>query len=353
MLHFIVMTSLPTPANELPASREFEEFFDRLPSSTASNIQPSVALAPFTTLRVGGPADLYFDARDADELAVVIQAAQLSKIDTFLLGGGSNVCICDHGVRGLVVHNRCRFASVGRTTVVDCGYVFWTLFQKAAQASLSGLEFAVGIPGSVGGALVSNAGAYRQNICDIVREIEVVEDGARKPVGPEWMDFSYRDSRLRRPEPATGALIRTTLELTPGSRREILARARDNQRQRIFKQPWLPSAGSFFKNVVSHELAESLPDLPGPMKQAGVVPAGFLSAACGCKGLTVGGAQISRRHGNFVVNSGDATAQEIRTLTGQVKQRVFERFGVRLHEEVMFVGDWPEGDWRALASAGE
>jgi UDP-N-acetylmuramate dehydrogenase len=285
-------------------------------------------------------------------MAAVIAAAQQVGITYFLLGGGSNVCIGDRGVRGLVVHNRCRFASVGTTTTVDSGYAFWTLFQKAAQLSLAGLEFAVGIPGSVGGALVSNAGAYRQNVCDIVREIDVVEEGVRKTVGPEWMGFSYRDSRLRRPEPTSAALIRTTMVLSLGSRREILARARDNQRQRIFKQPWLPSAGSFFKNVYDKELVEQVPDLPASMKQAGVVPAGFLSAACGCKGLRVGGAQISRRHGNFVVNRGDATAQDIRTLTGIVKERVHERFGVRLQEEVMFVGDWPEGDWRVLAAAG-
>lgn len=336
---------------ELSQARQ-SKFFRLLSNHVAADVSRAVPLAAFTTLRVGGPADLYYDARDADSLVDVLVAAHRAEIPYFLLGGGSNVCISDRGVRGLVVHNRCRFVSVGSTSVVDCGYPFWTLFQKAAQASLAGLEFAVGIPGSVGGALVSNAGAYRQNICDIVREIEVVENGERKSVGPEWMEFSYRDSRLRRPEQVDAALIRVTLELKPGSRREILARARDNQRQRIFKQPWLPSAGSFFKNVISTELAESLPDLPDSMKKAGVVPAGFLSAACDCKGLRVGGAQISRRHGNFVVNHGDAIAEDIRALTSMVKSRVYERFGIRLQEEVLFVGDWPDGDWRVLAQRG-
>lgn len=303
-------------------------------------MRPDEPLWRYTTLRVGGPADLFFEARDADALAAVTSAAQRAGAPLFLLGGGSNVCVSDRGVRGLVVRNLSAAAEIGQTTRVDCGHTFMGLFLKAARAGLSGLEFAVGIPGSVGGALVSNAGAYRQNIDVLIQAVEVVEGGERKTVPPQWMGFAYRDSRLRQPDAPPVALLGVTLRLTPRSRREILARARDNQRQRIFKQPWLPSAGSFFKNVYDRALAEQLPDLPRAMKEAGVVPSGFLSAACACKGLTVGGAQISRRHGNFVVNRGGATAQDIVDLTRIVKQRVHERFGVALQEEVLFVGEW-------------
>jgi len=294
----------------------------------------------YTTLRVGGPADLYIRVAEADDLAEVAAIAQLQGIPYFLLGGGSNICVSDKGIRGLVLHNLCRHCEIGPITRVDSGYPMMQLFLDSARASLSGLEFAVGIPGSVGGAMVSNAGAYRQNICDLVVEIDVVEGGTRKKVGPEWMEFSYRDSRLRRPESPPATIIAVTLKLEPKPRIEIMARARENQRQRIYKQPWYPSAGSFFKNVYNRALAESLPDLPAPMKEAGVVPAGYLSAACGCKGLTVGGAQISRRHGNFVVNRGHATAEDIRTLAEIVKARVRERFGVELQEEVLYVGEW-------------
>jgi UDP-N-acetylmuramate dehydrogenase len=315
-------------------------FSDSLPKNLRSKLKLNQHLWRYTTLRVGGPADLYFAATGTDELAEVVAAAQQHNIPYFLLGGGSNVCISDSGVRGLVVHNLCIRAEVGEITRVDAGYNFMTLFQKSARASLSGLEFAVGIPGSVGGALVSNAGAYRQNICDIVLDIDVVEDGERKTVDPSWMQFSYRDSRLRQPEASPAALIATTLRLTPKDRLSIMARARDNQRQRIFKQPWYPSAGSFFKNVYDRNLVDLLPELPKAMKEAGVVPAGYLSASCGCKGLTVGGAQISARHGNFVVNRGNATASNIRELTGIVKEKVREKFGVELHEEVLFAGDW-------------
>ena len=319
-----------------------QSLFDALPDRIRGEITRNEPLWRFTTLRVGGAADLYYRATDSDALADVIAAAQRLHFPHFVLGGGSNVCISDRGIRGLVIHNECRICDVGEITRVDSGYVFMKLFLDAARRGLSGLEFAVGIPGSVGGAMVSNAGAYRQNICDLVVDGDVVELGERKTVAPEWMGFSYRDSRLRRAGGPPATIIGVTLKLEPKARTEILARARENQRQRIFKQPWYPSAGSFFKNVYDRKLAEQLPELPAAMKEAGVVPSGYLNAAVGCKGLTVGGAQISRRHANFVVNRGRATATDIRTLTGMVKQRVMDRFGVELEEEVLYVGDWPE-----------
>jgi len=294
-----------------------------------------------TTLRVGGPADYYLHAEEAEVLAEVAALAQRLNLPHFLLGEGSNICVADAGVRGLMLHNGCRRARIGPVTCVDAGHNFMALFVKTMQAGLSGLEFAVGIPGTVGGALVSNAGAYRANICDLVQEIDVVEAGVRRCVGPEWMEFSYRDSRLRRASGSAAVLVGVTLRLTPASKREIRMKARDLQMQRILKQPWEPSAGSWFKNVYDTGLAESLPKLPAAMKQAGVVPAAYLSEACGCKGYQVGGAGISGRHANFIVNLGGATAEELRQAAAHLKSRVLERFGVRLEEEVLCVGDWP------------
>jgi UDP-N-acetylmuramate dehydrogenase len=329
------------PQTQHPAPST-QQLLAALPKNIRDRATRDQPLWHLTTLRVGGPADFYYRAATADDFADAVGAAQASGIPHFVLGGGSNICISDRGIRGLVIHNDCRRCDIGQITQVDAGYIFMKLFQDAARHSLSGLEFAVGIPGSVGGAMVSNAGAYRQNICDLVVDIDVVERGQRQTVPPEWMGFSYRDSRLRRPGGPPAAIVAVTLKLEPKPRREILARARDNQRQRIYKQPWYPSAGSFFKNVYDRNLADQLDDLPVPMKEAGVVPSGYLSAACGCKGLTIGGAQISRRHANFVVNRGHATAADIRNLTGIVKTRVRERFGVDLEEEVLYVGDWSD-----------
>ena len=289
-------------------------------------------------LRVGGPADYFFEAKRRGELAEIAAAAQKHGLPLFLLGEGSNICVGDAGIRGMVVRNACDSAEIGPITRADAGHNFMRLFVRTMQAGLSGLEFAVGIPGTVGGALVSNAGAYRANICDLTREIEVVEDGERKTVAPEWMRFSYRDSRLRR-ENYPAVLLGVTLELTPAPKTEIRLKAKDFQFQRILKQPWEPSAGSWFKNVYDRDLAESLPTLPDAMKRAGVVPAAYLSEACQCKGLQVGNAAVSPRHANFLVNRGGATAADFLRLAETVKERVRERFGRELEAEVLTVGE--------------
>jgi len=297
-------------------------------------------MSQHTSLRVGGAADYFIAATTPDVLAEAAALAQRFDLPHFVLGAGSNVCVSDAGIRGMVLQNLCRNAQIAELTYVDAGHNLMELFVRTMQTGLSGLEFAVGIPGTVGGALVSNAGAYRANICDLVQEIDVVEGGERRRVSPDWMGFSYRDSRLRRQggEPAT--LIGACLKLHPAPKTEIRLKAKDFQMQRILKQPWEPSAGSWFKNVYDHALAESLATLPDAMKQAGVVPAAYLSEACGCKGFRVGGAGVSLRHANFIVNCGGASAAEIRQTAEHVKARVLARFGVLLEEEVLYVGAW-------------
>jgi UDP-N-acetylmuramate dehydrogenase len=308
---------------------------------TQALIRQNEPMSRHTTLRVGGVADWFLAADDTDVFAETVAIAQKYRLPHFILGEGSNVCVSDAGVRGMVIKNACKRAEIGKITHADCGHSFMKLFLKTMRANLSGLEFAVGIPGTVGGALVSNAGAYRANICDLVREIEVVENGERKRVPPDWMEFSYRDSRLRREgTQVTAALVSVTLELTPASKTHIRRQAKDFQMQRILKQPWEPSAGSFFKNVYDKTLAESLPNLPNGMKKAGVVPAAYLSEACGLKGYSVGGAGISPKHANFIVNCGNATASDIRAVADEVKRRVQDKFGVTLEEEVMSLGVW-------------
>jgi UDP-N-acetylmuramate dehydrogenase len=317
----------------------WSEALDQLSPRTREQIRFGEPLSLHTTLRVGGPAELFLHARDRDTLAEAAALAQTRGLPVFLLGEGSNVCIGDSGLPGLTIRNGCRAVEIGPVTHAECGCNFMRLFVLTMRAGLSGLEFAVGIPGTVGGALVSNAGAYRSNICDLVRRVEVVEAGERKWVGPEWMEFSYRDSRLRRDGGKPAALLAVELELRPAEKREIRLKARDIQYQRILKQPWEPSAGSWFKNVLDRDLAESLPTLPRAMKEAGVVPAGYLTEACGLKGFTIGGAMIAPRHANFIVNRGGATATDLRAVAEIARRRVQEKFGVCLEPEVMSLGE--------------
>ncbi|GIV08616.1 MAG: UDP-N-acetylenolpyruvoylglucosamine reductase [Fimbriimonadales bacterium] len=297
-----------------------------------------------TTLRVGGPAALFYKTRDLEEFARISLWAHQHAVPVFVMGHGSNILVSDAGFPALVLYNACQRFAIDKVTYAETGVSFRDLFLKTAQVGLSGLEFAVGIPGTLGGALVSNAGAYRSNIADLLLELDVVSEGVRMRVPPDWMEFSYRDSRLRRPNAPPTSLLSVRMRLQPDCRREILRRAREFQRQRILKQPPESSAGSFFKNVYDHALAERLPSLPSPMRAAGVVPAGYLIEACGLKGYTVGGACVSRKHANFLVNRGWATAREFDALAQHIERVVYETYGVRLEREVLRVGDWKSAD---------
>lgn len=258
------------------------------------------------------------------------------------LGWGSNVLPADAGVPGLVVLNRTSALHVGSDgeVQVDSGVGFGDLFVKTAQHELAGLEFAVGIPGTVGGALVSNAGAYRSSIAEFLTGLEVATPAGRAWVGPEWMGFAYRDSVLRRPGAPQAIVLRLRMRLPQGSPKRIYDEARDYQRQRISKQPPSPSAGSFFKNVVDPDLAKTIPGLTDGMRAAGVVPAGFLIEACGLKGHRLGGAMLGVRHANFLLNVANAKAFDLRALAELAQARVRERFGVALEPEVLYLGRW-------------
>lgn len=308
----------------------------------------TVPLRLFTTLKAGGDAELFFRARTSNQLAEGAIFCQSTGLKMTTLGWGSNVLPSDDGVSGVVAVNEAATIEIleDGEVIVDSGCGFQDLFLKTAQASLGGLEFAVGIPGTVGGALISNAGAYRSNVSEFLTEIEIVFEGKRQWVSPDWMEFSYRDSRLRRGNDEQCSILRVKLKLPSRSPKEIYDEARDYQRQRISKQPPPASAGSFFKNVNDKELAERLDNLPSRLKDAGVVPAGYLIEKSGLMGTRIGGAMFAQSHANFIVNVGNASAFEIRKLALMGKAVVYERFGVILEEEVLYLGEWQRFDDR-------
>ena len=303
---------------------------------------PRVDLRPYTTLRAGGPADFFLRADNVDALAEGARWAWKRGLKVTPIGWGSNVLPADAGVPGLVVLNRTHRLSVTDEGEVeaDSGVGFGDLFVRTAQHGLAGLEFAVGIPGSVGGALVSNAGAYRSSVAEFLTGLEVVTPAGRAWVGPEWMAFAYRDSVLRRAGAPPALVLRVRMGLPKGDPKRIYDEARDYQRQRISKQPPSPSAGSFFKNVVDRDLAQTIPGLTDGMRSAGVVPAGFLIEACGLKGYRIGGAMLGTRHANFLLNVANATASDLRALAEHAQTVVRERFGVALEPEVLYLGRW-------------
>jgi UDP-N-acetylmuramate dehydrogenase len=321
------------------------------------NLEFNRPLRALTTLAAGGNAEQYVFAGDLDTMAKAALEAQTEGITVTVLGWGSNVLVSDKGIGGLVIHNGARritfqggFGQSG-TVIVETGAAFQDLFLKTAQASLHGFEYAVGIPGTVGGALVSNAGAYRSQISEFLKELEICEGGVRRWVDPSWMEFGYRDSKLRRSRDPGGALLLSArFELPTRKPWDIYAEARDYQRQRIFKQPPSASAGSFFKNVTDRELAQRLPTLPEPLREKGIIPAGYLLEAVGLKGYRRGPVAFGSRHANFILNLGGASATEIRRLAQHGQSRVYQAYGVKLEEEVLYIGDWSGVDWGAFKS---
>ena len=316
-------------------------------SANSQTILHGVPLAPYTTLKAGGPAEFFYRAFSGDSLANALQEGQgLGAQKVTVLGWGSNVLPSDKKVPGLVVINQANRIDIDEDGLVEaeCGCGFQELFLKAAQHGLGGLEFAVGIPGTLGGALVSNAGAYRSCVSEFLTKLEVATAEGRAWVDPSWMQFSYRDSLLRSPSAPAAVLLRVRMQLPVRKGKDIYDEAREYQRQRISKQPPPASAGSFFKNVNDHALAARLETLPPKMREAGVVPAGYLIEGSGLKGFGMGGAQFGAKHANFMLNVGNASAKNIRKLAEYVKGVVFGDYGVLLEEEVLYLGDWDGWD---------
>jgi UDP-N-acetylmuramate dehydrogenase len=297
----------------------------------SGRVRPDAPLAPYTTFKVGGPADFLIDTRETPELLDAIRLAHAHRVPVRVLGGGSNVLISDEGVRGLVL--RPRGGEIGRigerlvradAAVTINGLVRWTI-----NRGLAGLEAWAGTPGTVGGAIVGNAHWMQVNIGDLVESVRLAKpDGTLLQVPADRMQFSYDYSRLKR---SGETLVWAAFRIVPGGDPEILrATARQSLAFRKRTQPLeSPSAGCIFMN----------PDAIRDRVPEGIPPsAGALVDRAGLKGATEGGAQISVTHANFIINTGQATAADIATLIDRCKREVGAQFGVELREEIVRLG---------------
>src|SRR5687768_2500355 len=298
----------------------------------ADRIQRRVALAPFTTFKIGGPADLFFEARSADELARAVIVARENGVPYFVLGLGANILIGDRGFRGLVIRNAAdafEFSSSGKLRT-ESGAVIKTLIQEAARLGWSGIEHYVGIPSTVGGAIWQNLhflspAPERERTMFIAEVFEacdiLTEEGERKTVGKDYVKFGYDDSVFHHRK---DIVLAATFQLQRGDPGAIHRILQENLSWRGGKHPWLewhPSAGSVFKKIEG-------------------VGAGRLVDQCGLKGHRIGDAQISHIHANILVNLGSATAKDVRTLIAHAQRAVQERFEVHLEPEIGFIGEF-------------
>jgi len=296
-----------------------------------------------TTFRIGGPADYFYAARSPEHLVAALGAGHDLGLPIFLVGGGSNLLVSDQGLRGLVIRNACADVEFdGIMAHADCGADFLELILACRDRGLAGIEFAAGIPGSLGGALYGNAGCYGQDLGSFVVECtHATLDGGTVETRPAaWYEFGYRDSRLKR-DPRV--LLSCRLRLAPGDREAIGREIEEKLEIRRVKHPaWRiePTAGSYFKNLPPDWQMPNARHSPGTRR----VPAGQLLDECGCRGLRVGDAVVYAKHANIIVNADRATARDVLALAEILKARVRERFGVTLEEEVMFLGARPVFD---------
>ena len=314
----------------------------RLREALGDGLRTTEPMRLHTTFRIGGPADHFYVARSSDRLVAALKVGHELGLPVFLLGGGSNLLVSDAGLRGLVVRNACEEVGFeGTVARAGCGADFLGFIERCRDRGLAGLEFAAGIPGTIGGALYGNAGCYGRDIGSRVIECtHATPDGARVETQPgAWYEFGYRDSRLKR-DPCV--LLSCRLQLAPGEREAIQRELDEKLEIRRVKHPaWRtePTAGSYFKNLP--------PDwqLPGAKHSPGTrrVAAGQLLDECGCRGLRMGDAVVFAKHANIIVNAGHASAADVLALAAEMKSRVRERFGVTLEEEVMFLGARPAG----------
>jgi UDP-N-acetylmuramate dehydrogenase len=301
----------------------------------ADRLRRGEPLAPYSTFKIGGPADLFYEPRSADALASAVLAAREAGVPYFVLGLGANVLIGDRGFRGLVIRNTARAHEFRERADVcllwtESGAIVKDLIQESVARGWSGLEHYVGIPSTVGGAVWQNlhflspapARERTMFIAEVFESCEILsEENERKVVGPEYVKFGYDDSVFHH---RRDIVLSTTFKLVRSDQAVLQRILQENLSWRGGKHPWLdwhPSAGSIFKKIEG-------------------VGAGRLVDECGLKGFRVGGAQISHIHANIMVNLGGATAADVRKLIAIAQDAVERKCGVHLEPEIAFVGEF-------------
>ena len=275
-----------------------------------------------TTWRIGGPADRLVQPESTEELQQAIQEAQKAGEPYYVIGGGSNLLVSDEGIAGTVIQLGGSLTGLQiseNSIIAEAGVPLPFLARKAAEHGLSGLEFAAGIPGSVGGAVVMNAGAYQGQISNVIEQV-ICCDASGQLITLHAADcgFAYRNSRFKNNRELV--IVSVKMNLQPGRKEDIMEQMQKNTASRNAKQPVeYPNAGSIFKNP------------PGDA-------AGRLIELIGAKGWRQGDAKVSEKHSNFIVNIGSASCQDVLQLVDRVKQAVYQETGVLLEEEILFLG---------------
>ncbi|MBA9024961.1 MULTISPECIES: UDP-N-acetylmuramate dehydrogenase [Bacillaceae] len=299
-----------------------KEVIEKLQQMEIGKVRENEPLANHTTMKVGGPADIFIEPSSLENLEKTMKIIKEFDIEWRAIGRGSNLLVSDQGIKGAVIKLGRGLDGLeieGTEITAGAGFSLVSLSVQFSRKGLSGLEFASGIPGSVGGAVYMNAGAHGSDISKILKKAYILfADGTLEWLSAEEMEFSYRTSILQKKRP--GIVLAAVFQLNPGNREEIVAAMQNNKNYRKETQPYdKPCAGSIFRN---------------PLPQY----AGQLVQDAGLKGYAIGGAKISEMHGNFIVNTGEGTAENVLALIQHVKETVYEKFAIKLETEVEIVG---------------
>ena len=301
-------------------------FFKHFLENVGKPLKKSVLLKDHSNFRIGGKADYFFEATSILELVTSILLAREHSFSYYIIGGGNNILFDDDGFRGLIIKNGVKgIKQRGKKAEIEAfsGTPLRDLLQFSIEEGLSGFEFLAGIPGTVGGAVFGNAGAFDQSIGNFLKDAEILgEKGERVKVKRDYFEFSYRQSILSKKH---DVLLKAVFEFHHGKKEEIKAHIEENLKKRKRNHPpeGVACAGSYFKNPV----------LPEGRK----VPAAYLLDKVGAKKMREGGAAVYPGHANFIVNQGNASAQDVFRIAQELKRRVRKRFGVELEEEVIFL----------------
>jgi UDP-N-acetylmuramate dehydrogenase len=308
-------------------------------------------LSRYSTFKIGGPAKYFFIAENIEEIIKSVKAAKELGIKFYVIGGGSNILFADAGFDGLVIKIKNEklkiknYNSKFKMIEAEAGVTLSRLVEAAMEEGLTGLEWAAGIPGTVGGAVRGNAGAYGHAIGEVVEEVEalqIVNDKLQMTnYKNEECKFGYRESVFKHNK---DIILKIVLKLSNGDKNKIKEEMDKILKLRGKKIPIEPSAGSFFKNVdATNEIVKTIKkytheDVPSDFIFKGKIPAAWLIERCGLKGKQIGGVKVSEKHSNFLINCGTAKAEEVIILASLIKMKVRDEFGIQLQEEVEYVG---------------
>ena len=304
------------------------DFVKKFSEEVGKSLQENVFLYEFSNFKIGGMADYFFEATSAPELSAAISVARVGQIPFFVIGGGYNILFADEGYRGLIIKNSVQGIKGLKDSEIEVysGVLIGDVLRFCTEKGLGGLEFMAGIPGSIGGAVFGNAGAFDLEIGGFLKGASILNaENKSVEVDNDYFNFSYRHSGLKDQH---DILLRASFTVKPSNKDDIASKIEDIlEKRKINHPPWdTACAGSYFKNPV-------LPD-------GNKIPAAKLLDKVGAKGLRVGGASVYERHANFIINAENASARNVRDLASELKRRVQVEYGISLEEEVIYLPEF-------------